>query len=285
VGGAPDRVPHRSGPGRPPHRPGRLAAGLGCPADAADDPAPSRVAARRRDPGRPGPCRRAPAGLRRSGRGRVPARSMSGLPKTAAVLGGGAVGQVLVPALNRAGVRVVLPWNRSEQRGWETDLGGIGSPELIFLTVGDGAIEEVCRRIAPLLRRGQVVGHCAGALGLAPLDPALQAGARTGSLHPLRAVPRGSPPGILRDATAGVAGSDAAARETLQQVARALGMSPVPVGDGSRPLYHAAAVLAAGGEVALFARAVQAFQDATGAPEPLAPAALLPLPPRPPDPP
>ena len=202
---------------------------------------------------------------------------MSVLPETAAVLGGGAVGQVLVPALNRAGIRVVLSWNRSNQRGWRSDLEGIQEAELILLTVSDGAIEEVCRRIAPLLRRGQLVAHCAGALGLAPLQPALEAGARTGSLHPLRAVPRGSAASVLRDAAAGVAGSDAAARETLQQVARALGMSPVPVSDASRALYHAAAVLAAGGEVALFARAVQAFQDATGAPEPLARAALLPL--------
>ncbi|HKC59430.1 MAG TPA: DUF2520 domain-containing protein [Myxococcales bacterium] len=202
---------------------------------------------------------------------------MSVLPKTAAVLGGGAVGQVLVAALNRAGIRVVLAWNRSEQRGWQSDLEGIGGAELIFLSVADAAVEEVCTRIAPLLRRGHLVAHCAGALGLDALRPALEAGARTGSLHPLRAIPRGSAAGALRDAAAGVAGSDAEARETLQQVARALGMSPIPVGDGSRVLYHAAAVLAAGGQVALFARAVQAFQDATGAPEPIARAALLPL--------
>jgi predicted short-subunit dehydrogenase-like oxidoreductase (DUF2520 family) len=202
---------------------------------------------------------------------------MNALPKTAAVLGGGAVGQVLVPALSKAGVRVVLAWNRTEQTGWERDLEGLGEAELVLLAVSDRAVEEVCGRIAPLLRRGQLVAHCAGALGLAALRSALDAGARTGSLHPLRAVPHGSPAGVLRDSSAGVAGSDATARETLQHVARALGMSPIPVSDGSRALYHAAAVLSAGGQVALFSRAVQAFQDATGAPEPIARAALLPL--------
>ena len=202
---------------------------------------------------------------------------MKELPQTAAVLGGGAVGQVLVPALTKAGIRVVLAWNRSEQRGWQSDLEGLREAELVFLTVNDAAIEPLCRRIAGLLRRGQLVAHCAGALGLEALSSALEAGARTGSLHPLRAIPGGSAAGVLRDAAAGVAGSDAVARETLQHVARALGMSPIPVGAGARALYHAAAVLSAGGQVALFSRAIQAFQDATGAPEPIARAALLPL--------
>ena len=47
--------------------------------------------------------------------------------------------------------------------------------------------------------------------------------------------------------------------------------------DKSRPLYHAAAVLAAGGQVALFAEAVRTFRDATGLTEPKARAVLLPL--------
>jgi predicted short-subunit dehydrogenase-like oxidoreductase (DUF2520 family) len=202
---------------------------------------------------------------------------MSALPQSAAVLGGGALGQVLVPALRAAGLRVALSWNRSERRGWQTDLEALRDAELIFLAVSDSAVEAVCQRIAPLLRRGQLVVHCAGALGLDVLRSALEAGARTGSLHPLRAIPPGSPASALRDAAAGIDASDAAARETLHQLARALRMSPIPVSAASRALYHAAAVLSAGGQVALFARAVEAFQDATGAPEPIARAALLPL--------
>ena len=202
---------------------------------------------------------------------------MSPLPQSAAVLGAGSLGQVLVPALRSAGIRIALAWSRTEQRGWETDLEGLRDAELIFLAVSDGAVEEVCRRIAPMLRRGQLVAHCAGALGLDVLRSALDAGARTGSLHPLRAVPPGSAASVLREAAAGGDGSDAGARESLQPVARALRMSPIPVSASSRALYHAAAVLAAGGQVARFARAGEAFQDATGAPEPIARAALLPL--------
>jgi len=202
---------------------------------------------------------------------------MTAALRTAAVLGGGAVGQVLVPALRAAGVRVVLAWNRTEQRGWDTDLERLKDADLVFLAVSDPAVEPLCRRIAGLLRAGQLVVHCAGALGLDVLASAREAGARTGSLHPLRAIPRGSGAGILRDAAAGIAASDASAREALHELARSMGLSPIPVSGEARPLYHAAAVLSAAGQVALFSRAVKVFQDATGAPEPLARSALLPL--------
>ena len=197
--------------------------------------------------------------------------------RTAAVLGGGAVGQVLVAALKSARIRVVLAWNRTEQPGWDTELERIRDAEIVFLAVSDPAVEPLCERIAVLVRPGQLVVHCAGALPLDVLSSAREAGARTGSLHPLRAIPRGSSASILRDAAAGVAASDPTAREALDALARSLGLSPIPVSDDARSLYHAAAVLAAAGEVALFSRAVKAFQDATGAPEPLARSALLPL--------
>jgi len=202
---------------------------------------------------------------------------MTAAPRTAAVLGGGAVGQVLVQALRSVGIRVVLAWNRTEQRGWETELEPVGDADLIFLSVSDLAVEPLCRSISGLLRSAQLVIHCAGALTLDALASARAAGARTGSLHPLRAIPRGSGAGILRDAAAGIEASDATAREMLEGLARSLGMSPIPVSGDARPLYHAAAVLSAAGQVALFARAIEIFQDATGAPEPLARSALLPL--------
>jgi predicted short-subunit dehydrogenase-like oxidoreductase (DUF2520 family) len=202
---------------------------------------------------------------------------MTAALRTAAVLGGGAVGQVLVSALRAAGVRVVLAWNRTEQRGWDTELESVKDADVVFLAVSDPAVEPLCRRIAGLLRPGQLVVHCAGALDLDVLASAREAGARTGSLHPLRAIPRGSGAGTLRDAAAGIGAGDASAREALNELARALGMSPIPVSGEARPLYHAAAVLSAAGQVALFSRAVKVFQDATGAPEPLARSALLPL--------
>lgn len=54
-------------------------------------------------------------------------------------------------------------------------------------------------------------------------------------------------------------------------------MRPLAIPDASRALYHAAAVLAAGAQVALFSQAVEAFRSATRTSEPAARAALLPL--------
>ena len=159
---------------------------------------------------------------------------------------------------------------------WSPDLHRVRHAELVILSVTDAAVAEVCRLAAPSVGPGQIVIHCAGALDLEPLDSARRRGAQVGSLHPLRAVPPRSGPSILRGASAGIAADGSATRERLVAVAHALGMVPIDVA-GSRPLYHAAAVLAAGATVALFARAVEVFRLATGAPEEVARKALLPL--------
>jgi predicted short-subunit dehydrogenase-like oxidoreductase (DUF2520 family) len=199
------------------------------------------------------------------------------LPRSAAVLGGGALGSVLVPALHAARIPVTLAWDRARKSPpWSPDLHRVRHAELVLLAVTDSAVAEVCRLAARSVGPGQLVVHCAGALDLEPLASARRRGAQTGSLHPLRAVPQESLPGILRGAAAGIAGDGPEAQERLAAVARALGMTPIEV-RGSRPLYHAAAMLSAGATVALFARAVEVFQQATGVSEEVARKALLPL--------
>ena len=189
--------------------------------------------------------------------------------RTAAVLGSGAVGGALLRALPGAGVRVLSAWTRGS---------GLPLPaldvEVVFLAVPDDAVEPLCEELP--VQRGQLIAHLAGALPLSSLASAARRGARTGSLHPLRAFVRGGAQDF-RGAAAGVAGQGALARSQLAALARRLGMTPLAVGDGSRALYHAAAVLAAGSQVALFAEAVRAFRAATGASEPAARRALLPL--------
>jgi predicted short-subunit dehydrogenase-like oxidoreductase (DUF2520 family) len=196
------------------------------------------------------------------------------LPRAAAVLGLGAVGSALVEELPRAGVPVSLAWERLA--GPPPD--SIREASLVLLAVPDAAVEPLCAQLAEqrLLGRGQLVVHLAGALPLAPLQAARDLGAQIGSLHPLRAFVRGGPTSFA-GAACGVAGSTRAAVATLRALAAALGMAPLPVPDEARALYHAAAVLSAGGEVALFAAAAAAFKSATGATEAQARAALLPL--------
>ena len=190
--------------------------------------------------------------------------------RTAAVLGAGAVGSALLKELPHAGLKVLSAWTRSS---------GLEPPPLldvdvVLIAVPDLAVAPLCARLE--VGPGQLVAHLAGALGLAPLAAARRKGARTGSLHPLRAFVRGQRQDY-DGAAAGISGSDATARDQLAQLAGRLGMMPVATGDRTRALYHAAAVLAAGGQVALFSEAMRAFRKATGASEPAARSALLPL--------
>ncbi|HTO97018.1 MAG TPA: DUF2520 domain-containing protein [Myxococcales bacterium] len=190
--------------------------------------------------------------------------------RTAAVLGSGAVAEALFATLPAAGVRVLASWQRRS---------GLAPPplrdvDLVLLAVSDAAVAEVCARLE--VGPGQLVAHLAGALGLRPLAEAHRLGARTGSLHPLRPFTLGDGLGF-RGFAAGIAGSDESAAADLEDLCRRLGMTPLRTSERSRALYHAAAALAAGAEVALFSQAVRAFRKATGLGEPDARAALLPL--------
>ncbi len=203
------------------------------------------------------------------------------LPRTAALLGCGAVGSVLLPALRTHKVRIVAAWNRTPRTPqWRSGAlpRAIREAEMVILSVADAAIALLCAELVSqrLIGPGQTVAHLAGALDLTALQPALLCGARIGSMHPLRAVPPGSRADAFAGATAGIDGSDDEARGQLTALAQTLGMEPLAV-SGSRALYHAAAVLAGGSLVALFAEAVRAFQSATGATETEARTALLPL--------
>jgi predicted short-subunit dehydrogenase-like oxidoreductase (DUF2520 family) len=198
------------------------------------------------------------------------------------VLGGGAMGSALVPALRRANLRVSTAWSRNPHPGpWRSGPlpRALREAELVLLAVADGAVAQLCAQLVDerLIIPGQLVVHLAGGLPVSVLDPAVRAGARTGSMHPLRAVMPSPPPDALKGATASIAGSDEIALSQVAALSHALGMVPLPVSDSHRPLYHAAAVLAGGAQVALFAEAVRAFQAATGTTEEEARAALLPL--------
>jgi predicted short-subunit dehydrogenase-like oxidoreductase (DUF2520 family) len=210
-----------------------------------------------------------------------PARRSCVPLRTAAVLGGGAVGRVLLPALRAAGLRVLAAWSRSPHgSGFRTGPlpRSIALADVVLMPVADQALGPLCARLTRegLLRPGQLVVHLAGALDLLPLAPALAAGASTGSLHPLCAIAPGSGPAALAGAACGIDGSDRIARARLFALARALGLRPIGV-VGQRPLYHAACVLAAGAQVALFAEALGVFRAATRASEAAARDALLPL--------
>jgi predicted short-subunit dehydrogenase-like oxidoreductase (DUF2520 family) len=121
--------------------------------------------------------------------------------------------------------------------------------ELIVLAVPDDAIGPLAATLR--MYSGQAMIHTSGALGAEVLAPAMAAGTQVGSFHPLvafadteRAV------AALHGATVAIEADDQLAA-MLAAMAEAIGATPVRLAPGAKAAYHAAAVLAAGGFLAL----------------------------------
>jgi predicted short-subunit dehydrogenase-like oxidoreductase (DUF2520 family) len=121
--------------------------------------------------------------------------------------------------------------------------------ELIVLAVPD----DVIPRLAGSLRMysGQAMIHTSGALGAEVLAPAMAAGTQVGAFHPLVAFADTElAVTALHGATVAIEGDDQLV-DLLARMADALGAHAVRLMPGTKAAYHAAAVLAAGGFVAL----------------------------------
>ena len=177
------------------------------------------------------------------------------------IVGAGAVGTALGVALTRAGwpIHAVAsrdPGRRERFRSLVDVSRVFADPEpildeveLIILAVPDDAIAPLAASLR--MYGGQAMIHTSGALGAEVLAPAMAAGTQIGAFHPLvafadteRAVE------ALHGATIAIEGDDQLA-SMLAAMAEALGATPVRLAPGSKAAYHAAAVLAAGGFVAL----------------------------------
>jgi predicted short-subunit dehydrogenase-like oxidoreductase (DUF2520 family) len=177
------------------------------------------------------------------------------------IVGAGAVGTALGVALSRAGWPVAAVASRDPARrerfrqlvegarAFAEANALLDEVELVILAVPDDAIPSVAGNLR--LYSGQAVVHTSGALGAEALSPAMAAGTQVGAFHPLvafadteRAV------AALKGATVAIEGDDQLAA-LLAEMAEAIGAQPVRLTRGSKAAYHAAAVLAAGGFVAL----------------------------------
>jgi predicted short-subunit dehydrogenase-like oxidoreductase (DUF2520 family) len=188
-------------------------------------------------------------------------QSMPGQPPVIGIVGAGAVGTALGVALSRGGWPIHAVASRDADRRErfrslvEVNRAFIDPEplveevELIILAVPD----DVVGPLAGTLRMysGQAMIHTSGALGAEVLAPAMAAGTQVGSFHPLvafadteRAV------AALHGATVAIEGDDQLAA-MLASMAEAIGATAVRLAPGAKTAYHAAAVLAAGGFVAL----------------------------------
>ena len=187
--------------------------------------------------------------------------SAPGEPPVIGIVGAGAVGTALGVALSRAGwpIHAVAsrdPGRRDHFRSLVEVTRVFADPEpildeveLIILAVPDDVVAPLAGSLR--MYSGQAMVHTSGALGAEVLAPAMAAGTQIGAFHPLvafadteRAV------AALHGATVAIEGDDQLAA-LLADMAEAIGATAVRLAPGSKAAYHAAAVLAAGGFVAL----------------------------------
>jgi predicted short-subunit dehydrogenase-like oxidoreductase (DUF2520 family) len=188
-------------------------------------------------------------------------RSDPGELPSIGIVGAGAVGTALGLALHRAGWTITAVASRDPGRrerfrelvpgartfGEATAL--LDEVELVILSVPDDALGPLAAELR--MYSGQAMIHTSGALGAEVLEAAMAAGTQIGAFHPLVAfadIERSVE--ALKGATVAIEGDDQLL-ELLARMAQAIGAIPVRLRPGTKAAYHAAAVLAAGGFVAL----------------------------------
>jgi predicted short-subunit dehydrogenase-like oxidoreductase (DUF2520 family) len=193
------------------------------------------------------------------------------------IVGAGAVGTALGVAFARAGWRIAAVASRDAgrrnrfcalvpgARAFPDAAAVIDECHLVVLAVPDDAIAAVAGTIR--LYSGQAVVHTSGLHGAEALAAARAAGTSAGSFHPLVAfADLDRALAALPGSTVAIEGDDAILA-VLAEMAESIGAVPVRLAPGSKPAYHAAAVLAAGGLVGLL-DAVAALAARAGLDEP-----------------
>jgi len=214
------------------------------------------------------------------------AHSEAGERPVTGIIGAGSVGLALGVALDRAGwpIGAVASRDATRRERFRRHVGSVRAfaepaalvddVELVILAVPDDVVAPLAASIR--LYAGQAIVHTSGVLGADVLAPALAAGSQAGAFHPLVAfADLDRALASLAGATVAIEGDDDLAAH-LADMAEAIGAVPVRLAPGSKAAYHAAAVMAAGGVVALL-DVIREIAAATGLDEAGAMRIYLPL--------
>lgn len=211
-----------------------------------------------------------------------------------AIIGGGVVGSTLGRLFADAGAEITAVVSRTQRsalragrfigcRNSGTAIGAIPPRTThIYVTAPHEAIPGVAEEIARvrgLVRRGVAVCHASGVLTAAALGPAARAGATVFSFHPLQTFPRSFRPAALLDLARAIPfGADGTAGGIRQarRLASLIGGTVILVPPESRPLYHAACVVASNHLTTLLS-VLERMYHAAGITRPAAAAAFGPI--------
>ena len=149
--------------------------------------------------------------------------------------------------------------------------------DCILITTPDDIILSVCKDIAlsPLIK-GKYIFHMSGAGSLDLLEPAKEAGAAVGSIHPLQSF--SSIDNAIQNIPSSYFGitADAKAKKQAKTIVLALGGNPIYISSKQKSLYHAAACVASNYLVSLL-NVVESIYQSIGINEKDAKKAYLPL--------
>lgn len=192
-----------------------------------------------------------------------------------ALVGAGALGRALAPALRAAGVRLdaVVSRTRADAEALAARIGAptasdrladlpVATP-CVICCVPDDAITPVAAELAAAGGdwTGRTVLHTSGAHGAAALAPLAGRGAAVLSFHPLQTFPPGSTPDVFRGIFVALEGDDAAL-PLGRRLAEALGARHVTLAAEAKPRYHLAATMASNFLVTLMALVDEVLGDA-----------------------
>lgn len=215
---------------------------------------------------------------------------MKQLP-TIAIIGPGKLGTSLGILAAKAGYSVVaVGGHRKESTA--AAAGRIGkhvhaydtrdaakSAEMVFLCLPDDIIEKVCIELAQKNKfiEGAIVVHCSGAFSSNILSTASEyCQCSIASMHPLQTFPTIDAAIKMMSGTYCFYEGDECAIAVVEHFAKDIGLRPVPISSTSKPLYHAAAVMACNYFVALMDSAIVLAEKA-GVDHTIAWSALEPL--------
>ncbi|MEB4590160.1 Rossmann-like and DUF2520 domain-containing protein [Candidatus Thiothrix sp. Deng01] len=192
------------------------------------------------------------------------------------IIGGGKVGKTLGYLWRAAGVfRLGGVLNRSQASSAEAvaflqggqavaNMAELPPADVFLLGCADNHLADCCAELAAngVLRAGNSVFHCSGALSSDLLEPASEVGAHTASAHPVKSF--ADPLRAVQDFAGTFCGmeGDDAALAVLQPAFAAIGARCFALDAGHKTLYHTASVIACNYLVALQEISLQTFGQA-----------------------